>query len=124
MIEEDNIIGQQNEQVQYDDENIRHLSDMEHVRTRPGMYIGRLGDPDSIAKRIHLKKSGVERVNHLVRKFGGLMGFFTFLPAIGTVICLVLGVMRANPFVVLITSTIGKFLRYAILAYMVFSLAH
>ena len=28
----------------YDDENIRHLSDMEHVRTRPGMYIGRLGD--------------------------------------------------------------------------------
>ena len=28
----------------YTDENIRHLSDMEHVRTRPGMYIGRLGD--------------------------------------------------------------------------------
>lgn len=28
----------------YDEENIRHLSDMEHVRTRPGMYIGRLGD--------------------------------------------------------------------------------
>ena len=30
--------------VDYTDENIRHLSDMEHVRTRPGMYIGRLGD--------------------------------------------------------------------------------
>ena len=30
--------------VSYTDENIRHLSDMEHVRTRPGMYIGRLGD--------------------------------------------------------------------------------
>jgi len=30
--------------VQYDEENIRHLSDMDHVRTRPGMYIGRLGD--------------------------------------------------------------------------------
>ena len=30
--------------VNYTDENIRHLSDMEHVRTRPGMYIGRLGD--------------------------------------------------------------------------------
>ena len=28
----------------YDEENIRHLSDMEHVRTRPGMYIGKLGD--------------------------------------------------------------------------------
>ena len=39
---EENIIT--TEQVQYDDDNIRHLSDMEHVRTRPGMYIGRLGD--------------------------------------------------------------------------------
>ena len=28
----------------YSDDNIRHLSDMEHVRTRPGMYIGKLGD--------------------------------------------------------------------------------
>ena len=42
MNEEINLTPQ--EQVQYDDENIRHLSDMEHVRTRPGMYIGRLGD--------------------------------------------------------------------------------
>ena len=57
---EDNIIGKeqaeddimfgaegndaQHQDVQYDEENIRHLSDMEHVRTRPGMYIGRLGD--------------------------------------------------------------------------------
>ena len=31
-------------QTAYTDDNIRHLSDMEHVRTRPGMYIGRLGD--------------------------------------------------------------------------------
>ncbi len=41
MNDENNIIE---EQVQYTDDNIRHLSDMEHVRTRPGMYIGRLGD--------------------------------------------------------------------------------
>ncbi len=33
-----------NEQVNYTDDNIKHLSDMEHVRLRPGMYIGRLGD--------------------------------------------------------------------------------
>ncbi|MBF1521259.1 MAG: type IIA DNA topoisomerase subunit B [Prevotella salivae] len=35
---------QQEPTVAYTDDNIRHLSDMEHVRTRPGMYIGRLGD--------------------------------------------------------------------------------
>ena len=44
MTEENNITDLQIEHVRYDDENIRHLSDMEHVRTRPGMYIGRLGD--------------------------------------------------------------------------------
>ena len=43
MIMEDNRIQQENP-VSYTEENIRHLSDMEHVRTRPGMYIGRLGD--------------------------------------------------------------------------------
>ena len=41
MNEENNIIE---EQVQYDDDNIRHLSDVDHIRTRPGMYVGRLDD--------------------------------------------------------------------------------
>lgn len=36
--------GSQSAAVKYTDDNIKHLSDMEHVRTRPGMYIGRLGD--------------------------------------------------------------------------------
>jgi topoisomerase-4 subunit B len=46
IMNEENIITENHEpeQVQYTDDNIRHLSDMEHVRTRPGMYIGRLGD--------------------------------------------------------------------------------
>ena len=30
--------------VEYNEENIRHLDDMEHIRLRAGMYIGRLGD--------------------------------------------------------------------------------
>ena len=43
--EPENVSAQAGQQpVEYTDDNIRHLSDMEHVRTRPGMYIGRLGD--------------------------------------------------------------------------------
>ena len=42
MMNDDHNIQQNT--VAYNDDNIRHLSDMEHVRTRPGMYIGRLGD--------------------------------------------------------------------------------
>ena len=44
MEENELIPVDNNNAVEYTDDNIRHLSDMEHVRTRPGMYIGRLGD--------------------------------------------------------------------------------
>ena len=43
-MEESELIPLDNSPVEYTDDNIRHLSDMEHVRTRPGMYIGKLGD--------------------------------------------------------------------------------
>ena len=43
-IKNEEINHKSQETVAYTDDNIRHLSDMEHVRTRPGMYIGRLGD--------------------------------------------------------------------------------
>lgn len=43
-IKNEEINCEPQETVAYTDDNIRHLSDMEHVRTRPGMYIGRLGD--------------------------------------------------------------------------------
>ena len=40
-MEEPNI---QQPLADYGEEDIKHLSDMEHIRLRPGMYIGRLGD--------------------------------------------------------------------------------
>ncbi len=43
-----------NTTVSYTEDNIRHLSDMEHVRTRPGMYIGRLGDGSHIEDGIYV----------------------------------------------------------------------
>ncbi len=42
------------ETVEYTEENIIHLSDMDHVRTRPGMYIGRLGDGSHAEDGIYL----------------------------------------------------------------------
>ena len=47
MEENNKNITPQNEvstTVEYTDDNIRHLDDMEHIRVRSGMYIGRLGD--------------------------------------------------------------------------------
>ena len=44
MSEELNITEVQQSPVDYNDDNIRTLSGTEHIRLRPGMYIGRLGD--------------------------------------------------------------------------------
>ena len=33
--------------IEYNDDSIVHLEDMEHIRLRPGMYIGKLGDGSS-----------------------------------------------------------------------------
>ena len=41
---EDAIGNPSSNTVNYTEENIRHLDDMEHIRVRSGMYIGRLGD--------------------------------------------------------------------------------
>ena len=37
-------IQSEDQHTEYGADSIRHLSDIEHIRTRPGMYIGRLGD--------------------------------------------------------------------------------
>ena len=42
--ETDSTPSVQQPAVDYTEENIRHLDDMEHIRVRSGMYIGRLGD--------------------------------------------------------------------------------
>ena len=44
MAETEELFNSAAPQVQYDEDNIRHMDDMEHIRTRPGMYIGKLGD--------------------------------------------------------------------------------
>ena len=44
MAEENKTIIDNPTDVKYGDDEIRHLSDVDHIRTRPGMYIGRLDD--------------------------------------------------------------------------------
>ena len=42
------------EEVRYDEDSIRSLDWQEHIRTRPGMYIGKLGDGSSADDGIYI----------------------------------------------------------------------
>jgi membrane protein YqaA with SNARE-associated domain len=48
---------------------------------------------------------------------GAWMGFFAFLPLLGSAITIALGLMRANVVISLISISLGKFLRYAVLVF-------
>lgn len=59
-------------EVVYDESKIRHLEDTEHIRTRPGMYIGRLGDGSHAEDGIYvlLKESIDNSIDEFNEGFG------------------------------------------------------
>lgn len=79
-------------------------------------WIGTLGRMDWIEKYLHVKKKDLDRARRFMAGRGALMGFFAFLPAIGEGITIVLGLMRANVALTVVSVTIGKLARYALLA--------
>ena len=79
--------------------------------------IGRLGRLDWIERYLHVKHDDLDRPQRFLAGRGAWMGFFAFLPVIGTGISIVLGLMRANFLVAMLSIAIGKFLRYAVLVW-------
>ena len=80
-------------------------------------WIGSFGRIDWIERYLHVKKEKLERTQAFMEGKGAWMGFFAFLPIIGSAITVVLGYTRANIPISIASMTIGKLLRYALLAY-------
>jgi len=79
--------------------------------------VGRMGKLEWIERYLHVKKADLDRAERFMAGRGAWMGFFAFLPVLGSAITILLGLMRANVFISLISITIGKILRYLILIY-------
>ena len=100
--------------------------DRNGVETRPGEAtaeklfnygIGRFGNPDWISKYLHVKQKELDKAKRFMAGHGAWMGFFAFLPFLGSAITIVLGLMRSNIIISLTSITIGKILRYIILIF-------
>lgn len=77
--------------------------------------VGRLGRIEWIERYLHVKKKNLDKAQKFMAGHGAWIGFFAFLPIIGSAITICLGLMRANIVVSTISITIGKLLRYIIL---------
>ena len=79
--------------------------------------VGRMGRLDWIEKYLHVSKESLDKATKFMGGHGAWMGFFAFVPILGSAITICLGLMRANLIISVISITLGKFIRYGILAY-------
>lgn len=79
--------------------------------------VGRMGKLEWIEKYLHVKKESLDKAERFMAGRGAWMGFFAFLPLLGSAITIVLGLTRANIVISVISITIGKVLRYVLLVY-------
>ena len=79
--------------------------------------VGRMGKLEWIEKYLHVKKESLDKAQNFMAGRGAWMGFFAFLPLLGSAITIVLGLTRANIVISVISITLGKVLRYVLLVY-------
>lgn len=79
--------------------------------------VGRLGRTEWIEQWLKIKPDKMERARRFMAGRGAWMGFFAFVPVLGSAITVTLGLMRANVLISLVSMTIGKLMRYCLIAF-------
>jgi len=78
-------------------------------------WIGTFGRLEWIEQYLHVRREKIERTQRWLQGHGAWMGFFCFLPVLGSALSVTLGYMRANVGLSFLSIFLGKALRYAIL---------
>ena len=79
--------------------------------------VGRMGKMEWIEKYLHVSKEDLDKARRFLSGHGAWMGFFAFLPVLGSAITIALGLMRSNILITFVAITLGKIFRYIILIY-------
>lgn len=80
-------------------------------------WVGHMGKTEWFERYLNVKQRDMERAERFMAGRGALMGFFAFVPVIGSAITVLLGLMRANLLITFLAVTAGKIVRYVILIY-------
>lgn len=76
--------------------------------------IGYLGKWEWIEKYLRVKRETIEKWHDRLYKRGAVFAFFSWLPAVGDVFSVGLGLLRANIILTALSMLAGRFIRYLI----------
>jgi membrane protein YqaA with SNARE-associated domain len=79
--------------------------------------LGYLGKWEWIEKYLRVKRETIEKWHKRLYKSGALFAFLTWVPGVGDIFAIGLGVLRSNVWIISITMLAGKFLRYVVWAW-------
>jgi len=77
--------------------------------------LGRLGKIEWLERYFHVKPAQIDKAIKFMHGRGAWMGFFAFLPILGSAISVALGLMRSNIIVTTVSIFLGKMIRYFVL---------
>ncbi|MBL4652952.1 MAG: DedA family protein [Flavobacteriales bacterium] len=80
-------------------------------------YLGYLGKWEWIENKLKVPREKVLRFKSWIDKYGSFTAFFCWLPFIGDILAIALGVFRAKVWLVLILMFLGKLLRYLVVVW-------
>ena len=81
-------------------------------------FLGYLGKWEWIEKYLRIKREKIERWHDQLEKRGAIFAFFSWLPLIGDVFAVGLGILRTDWRTVAFAMLAGKMMRYAVWAWL------
>ncbi|HLN74776.1 MAG TPA: hypothetical protein VK205_15905 [Prolixibacteraceae bacterium] len=80
--------------------------------------IGYMGKWEWIEKYLRVKRTTIEKWHNRLYKRGAIFAFLSWVPAVGDIFAVGLGILRANIWTVSIAMLLGKLLRYVVWAWL------
>ncbi len=80
--------------------------------------IGYMGKWEWIEKYLRVKRETIEKWHARLYKRGAIFAFLSWVPAVGDIFAVGLGILRANIWVTAIAMLAGKFVRYVVWAWL------
>ena len=86
-----------------------------------GMFnygVGRMGKEDWIYGMLRVRPERLEQSERFVHRYGAWMGLLSWLPILGSVITIAMGLLRVDVWKSALTIFIGKVARYVVLGFL------